>query len=1216
MKISIRSSIGSKIIGGYLILVAILLLVGGISYNQLRTIESLVSNQVMETADARNLSKNIILESTYVSSLVNEYFLTTEKAQKVALRIVIKDTIQTIQEYMRQVSKRELSADGRKILEKSQGVSLQCCEKIKAVLQSYDREGGLHGRTKKLSDEFLDLHSRLTTLLLQFDKIEEELMYGSWDYAKHNIFAVKKYILAFSVIAIVVGLFLGIVIALSITRPVSKLADALEKYGSGDFGIRADVKGTDEIGFFAKKFNSMLEQINTSANELKRANLEMTERNLELDESRSRLQTLTDSTPDAVFLVDSDRKIFDANKTFTRIFDYSSDETLTLKIDDLCSEDTVKDKFWKNIDTALKGEHVDFEFTGRKKTGKEFPVIMRLRNVILGGKTFVLSIVTDITERKQWERALRKSEKRYRSLFNTLQDAINREDYSLTIAPESDKDDLAISLNKMLKTLEASDMEVKTRHWLKTGQTELNARMRGEQDIPSLSQNIITYLADHMNAKVGAIYLADEEGTLKRTGAYAYIKRKDLPNEFKLGEGLIGQAALEGKEILIKNVPDDYITISSGLGKGGHLNILVMPFLYEGKSKGVIELGSFDEFTDIQLSFLRSVADHIAISFNTTQSRSRMEDLLAKTQAQSQELQARQIELEKVQLIIEDQMREIETASKYKSEFLANMSHELRTPLNSLLILSNLLAENKSGNLSEKEMEFAKTINSAGGDLLNLINEVLDLSKIEAGKMELSIEDIYLADFAGDIERDFRHLAEEKGLNLDINLGDRLPDFISSDRQRVEQIIRNLFSNAFKFTEEGGVSLSIHRPETGIDLSASGLNPQMAVAFAVSDTGKGIAGDKLKSIFEAFQQENGTTSRRYGGTGLGLSISTELSRLLRGEMQLQSEEGKGSTFTLYLPEKFTSDKKDEEAEKISSLEAIITVEEEKQEATAEEYKPRGLEIIRDDRRNIISNDRSILTIEDDPQFAKILLDLAHEKGFKCLVVGDGRTGLYFADYYKPSAIILDIDLPGIDGWKVMERLKEDPNTRHIPVYFMSVSDKVSDAMKMGAIGYLVKPVSMEELEEAFRKIEDMISEGIIRLPVVENDKDVILKGKKILLIDDDMRNVFALMNLFEEEGMKVITGKNGREGLSKLKDNPDTDLVLMDIMMPEMDGYEAMKEIRGKKKFEKLPIITLTAKAMKGDRDKCIAAGASDYLAKPVDMDKLLSLIRVWLYDK
>lgn len=1214
MKISIRSSIGSKIIGGYLILVAILLLVGGISYNQLRTIESLVSNQVMETADARNLSKNIILESTYVSSLVNEYFLTTEKAQKVALRIVIKDTNQTIQEYMRQVSKRELSAKGRKILEKSQGVSLQCCEKIKAVLQSYDREGGLHGRTKKLSDEFLDLHSRLTTLLLQFDKIEEELMYGSWDYAKHNIYTVKRYIMAFSIIAIVVGLLLGIVIALSITRPVSKLADALEKYGRGDFDIRADVKGTDEIGFFAKKFNSMLEQINTSANELKRANLEMTERNLELDESRSRLQTLTDSTPDAVFLVDSDRKILDANKTFTRIFDYSSDETLTLKIDDLCSEDTVKNKLWKNIDTALKGEHVDFEFTGRKKTGKEFPVIMRLRNVLLGSKTFVLSIATDITDRKQWERALRKSEKKYRSLFDTLQDAINREDYSLTIAPESDKDDLAISLNKMLKTLETSDMEVKTRHWLKTGQTELNARMRGEQDIPSLSQNIITYLADHINAKVGAIYLADEEDTLKRTGAYAYTK--NLSNEFKFGEGLIGQAALEGKEILIKNVPDDYITISSGLGKGGPLNILVMPFLYEGKTKGVIELGSFDEFTDIQLSFLRSVTDHIAITFNTAQSRSRMEDLLAKTQAQSQELQARQIELEKVQLIIEEQMREIETASKYKSEFLANMSHELRTPLNSLLILSNLLAENKSGNLSEKEMEFAKTINSAGGDLLNLINEVLDLSKIEAGKMELSIEDIYLADFAGNIERDFRHLAEEKGLKLDINLGDRLPDFISSDRQRVEQIIRNLFSNAFKFTEEGGVSFSIHRPEADIDLFASGLNPQKAVAFAVSDTGKGIAGDKLKSIFEAFQQENGTTSRRYGGTGLGLSISTELSKVLQGEMQLQSEEDKGSTFTLYLPEEFATDKKDEGSKKISLLKAKITAEEKKQEATAEEYKPHGLEVIRDDRRDITPDDRSILTIEDDPKFAKILFDLAHERGFKCLVVGNGKTGLHFADYYKPSAIILDIDLPGIDGWKVMERLKEDSNTRHIPVYFMSVFDKASDAMKMGAIGYLVKPVSMEELEEAFKEIEDMISKGIKRLPVVENDKDMILKGKKILLVDDDMRNVFALMNIFEEKGMKVITGKNGREGLNKLKDNPDTDLVLMDIMMPEMDGYEAMKEIRGKKKFEKLPIIALTAKAMMGDRDKCMLAGASDYLAKPVDIDKLLSLIRVWLYDK
>nr|ABD75783.1 putative signal transduction histidine kinase [uncultured bacterium] len=962
---------------------------------------------------------------------------------------------------------------------------------------------------------------------------------------------------------------------------------------------------------------------------------------------------------------------------------------------------------------------------------------------------------------------------------------------------------MVTNLQTAREKIENSMAEVEQQNWLKTGQAELNDTMRGEQNVAALAQNIITYLANFLQAQIGTIYLTNEEKVLHLVGSYAYTTRKGNRNEFKFGEGLVGQAALEHHRIMFTNVPDDYIAITSGLGETVPRHIFVTPFLYEGEVKGVIELGTVDEFTERQRNFIEQVAENIAIAFNSTQVREKMQTLLEETQQQAEELQAQQEqlrvnneeletqttalreseqklqaqqeelrqtnaelaeqthaleqqqkilqdnnrELEQARELVEEKANELELSSKYKSEFLSNMSHELRTPLNSLLILSRLLYENKDENLTDKQIEYSRTVHAAGTELLELINEVLDLSKIEAGRMVLNIEEMNLKGFTSYVEQHFLHIAEEKGLYLHIALAEDVPSSLYTDRQRVEQIVKNLLSNAMKFTTSGGITIQIDRPTAGIDLSRSTLNPQHAVAISVSDTGVGIPEEKQRVIFEAFQQADGTTSRKYGGTGLGLSITRELAKLLGGEIQLRSEEGKGSTFTLYLPEILTEPQHIEQTAKplsdgIQEAKSMLSVE---KPPVFTESQSGGVEAIRDDRHEETSlTDKFLLIIEDDPKFAKILFDLAREKGFKGLIAGDGAAGLQLADQYSPVAIILDIGLPGMDGWAVMEKLKKNPDTRHIPVHFMSAQDTPLEAMKMGAIGYLTKPVTLDILNDAFNTIEETISQTIKKLLVVEDDdtmrasmlellngedvditpaatgekayhllqserfdcmvldlgltdisgfgllekikadatmshipiivytgkdltkeeetklkqhaesiiikgvksperlldevtlflhriesdlpeaqqkklrmlhdKEMVLTDKTILMVDDDIRNVFALSSVLEEKGMTIVIGENGKEALELLKNNPGIDLVLMDIMMPEMDGYEATRQIRKQTQFSKLPIIALTAKAMKGDRQKCIDAGANDYLSKPIDIDKLLSLLRVWLY--
>ena len=731
-----------------------------------------------------------------------------------------------------------------------------------------------------------------------------------------------------------------------------------------------------------------------------------------------------------------------------------------------------------------------------------------------------------------------------------------------------------------------------------------------------------------------------------------------------------------------------------------------------------------------------------------------MEEKTEYLERQKAEITKKNKDLKTAQIEIEQKAKELEITSKYKSEFLANMSHELRTPLNSLLILSRDLSNNTKGNLTDKQMESAEIIYNSGTDLLELINEILDLSKIEAGKMTLNIGQVELKNILISLKKNFNAQVTQKGLKLKLDLDKDLPEAIQTDQQRLEQIIKNLLSNSIKFTRKGSITVKIHRPELDAKFSMSKQKPRKTVAISVIDTGIGIPEEKQSKIFEAFQQADGSTSRKYGGTGLGLSISLELSKLLGGELHLKSKTGEGSTFTVSLPEEYRG--KDLETK---SKTEISAKQEKSNKSSSKNSEPKlihgngsprrkdlhkKVSSIKDDRDNIKKSDNVILMIEDDLAFARTIYKFCEVKDFKFLHAADGETGLQMVEKYKPDAIILDINLPGIDGWSVLETLKENSHTRHIPVHMMSVSEQSIDAFAKGAMGYLTKPVSKEQLDEAFNKMENLYSKKIKDLLVVEDDKNMrktivglvgengvkvtttregkkalselksksydcmildlglpdisgfevlkrmnnmkdvkvppvivytgrditreeeyelkkhaksiivkgvkseerlldetalfmhqvidelpeskkkmismlhnkeaLFEGKKILIVDDDMRNVFAVSKILEDKNMEVVSAANGEKALELLNKDPKIDLILMDIMMPVMDGYETMKKIRSQEDINNIPIIALTAKAMKGDRDKCIEAGANDYLAKPIDIEKLFSLMRVWLY--
>ena len=969
---------------------------------------------------------------------------------------------------------------------------------------------------------------------------------------------------------------------------------------------------------------------------------------------------------------------------------------------------------------------------------------------------------------------------------------------SITVEAEGEVAQLKERVNQMILNLRETTQKNQEQDWLKTNLARFGGLMQGQKSLESVSRLIMSELTPLVQASHGAFFVMDEaEGnrTLRLLASYAYKERKHVANRFRLGEGIVGQAALEKKSILLSKVPSDYVQINSGLGEAPPQSLIVIPILFEDDVRAVIELATFDSFSAIHRIFLEQLSETIGVVLNMIAASTRTEELLKQSQSlahelqqQSRELQEQQEQLkrsnneleqqaktlraseemlreqqeelqqvneeleEKASLLVEQNRaveqknKEVENArqaveekasqlalsSKYKSEFLANMSHELRTPLNSLLILARMLSDNKETNLSPKQVEYAKTIYGAGSDLLNLINEVLDLSKVEAGKIEIYPSDVALAEITKQIESTFGPMAQQKKLDFSVEIDPDVPVSLKTDGPRVLQILRNLLGNAFKFTETGGVKLHVFLPPPHQAYASTSLasQPEYVIGFAVRDTGLGIAKDKQQLIFEAFQQADGTTSRRYGGTGLGLSISRELSRLLGGEVRVESEPGRGSTFTLYLP--FTH------VAPVLGKGKDLPADDE----PAESLPPGELA---DDREGLTPNDRVVLIIEDDPKFATTLLNMARVHGFKGIVALRGDTGLTLARRLLPSAILLDLGLPAIDGLKLLEHLKAHPQTRHIPVHILSGGDKKHEGLSLGAVAYVEKPVSKELLDRTFEDIEGFLHRKASRLLIVEDDererntiveligsgdvettavgsiqeamtaldgghfdcmvldltlknasgfdlletmakrpelrslpvivytgrdlspaeetklkrfaRSIILKdarsperllaettlflhrieasmpqpkrrmlqdaagseatfkGKQALIVDDDVRNIYALSSVLEEAGMNVVFAENGRAGIEMLKSTPGISIVLMDVMMPEMDGYEAMREIRKLPEFKNLPVLALTAKAMKGDREKCLAAGASDYVTKPVDPDQLLSLMRVWLYS-
>ncbi len=815
--------------------------------------------------------------------------------------------------------------------------------------------------------------------------------------------------------------------------------------------------------------------------------------------------------------------------------------------------------------------------------------------------------------------------------------AVTKGDLTQSIAVEASGEMAALkdTINEMIRNLKEQTLKNAEQDWLKTNLARFSRMLQGERDLATISNLIMSELAPLVNAQYGVFYVAngdvENDTTLDLVASYGAGDPEGMKSRFALREGLIGQAAADKRAMRLESVPGDYIRIGSGLGDSRPANVNILPALFEDEVKAVIELASFEEFNETHHSFLTQLMETVGIVLNTIGATMRTEELLKESQLLTQELQARQTELttkqeelhatndelqEKAQLLenekkqveaknfeidmarraIEEKAEQLTLTSKYKSEFLANMSHELRTPLNSLLILSKLLADNQQGNLNAKQTEFARTIHAAGADLLNLINDILDLSKIESGTVSIELSDMPLNALKQHMERTFRQLAAEKHLNFEVNFHDDLPVAIRTDEKRLQQIVLNLLSNAFKFTSEGTVILDVALAREGWSKTHSVLGEvEQALRISVSDTGIGIPEDKQKLIFEAFQQADGTTSRKYGGTGLGLSISREIAGLLGGELRVESEPDKGSTFTLYVPLKVAA--APNHAPSLGTTGPVLA------EPIFEEPT---------DDRGDIDGTPFVLIVEDDPMFSSILLELAHEAGLKGVISPTGTDTAAMAKKLQPNAITLDLGLSDIDGFVLIELLRSDPETEAIPILVISGKERRDEALKMGAAQVIEKPADRDKLASLFEGIAKSSKKSKRRkLPKPRHEHD--FKGRRVLIIDDDIRNIYSLTSVLEAQGAEVLYAERGEDGIEILKANPDIAIALVDIMMPDMDGYETMRRIRDHHVIAGIPLVAVTAKAMKGDRQKCLDAGANDYISKPVDIDMLLALLRVWM---
>ncbi len=999
---------------------------------------------------------------------------------------------------------------------------------------------------------------------------------------------------------------------------------------------------------------------------------------------------------------------------------------------------------------------------------------------------FYRKVSQDFSEKNELASELEEKNKETENRLIAIEkvaEQISEGDYNILVDQNS-KDilgNVAQPLNQMAKSLQNSFNLLEEKEWLSSSIAQLNDGLMGEKSLEEMASKVLNIVTELTQSRVAAIYLQGEDNYLHLMGSYALAK-DHVQNKIALGEGIAGEAFKAGKHILVENIADHPTTISYATGNTKPKNILALPITRNGLALGVIELGSTQDYTERQLKFMEAVSGNIGLAFYGVQSRVKMQELLEETQAQSEELQTQHSELENINeeleaqsqklLASEEELRvqqeellqsnqeleertglleeknalieehnisiqqkslELEQSTKYKSEFLANMSHELRTPLNSILLLSKLMTE--SEDLDPQYVEYGEVMQSSGQGLLTLIDEILDLSKIESGKMTLEIDNIDVEQVATDLRMLFSPQIKEKKLALNIEIAPETSQTVNTDKLRLEQILKNLLSNAIKFTSEGSITLNISNDEA-----------KEKLIFKVIDTGIGIAKNKLRMVFEAFQQADGTTQRKYGGTGLGLSISRELARLLGGEIDLESTEGVGSEFTLTIPIVYTKPEEDQPLIKPQEKPVYTIIETEPQPVRfISDHIPQPIE---DDRDNIVEGDKIILIIEDDTPFAKILRDYSRTKNYKVIVAVRGDVGIEMAQHFKPIAILLDIQLPIMDGWQVMEALKSNPLTKPIPVHIMSSMKFKHESLLRGAVDFIDKPFALEQMQEIFKKLENVLSRGPKKVLIVEENKqhaqalsyflaandintDIvnnvsqslealqnkeidcvildmgmpdrnayetletikqqkgleqlpiivftgkslsqgeesrikkyadsivvktafsyqrildeaglflhlveeknrknkdkasdfenlgvlrnILKDKTVLVADDDVRNIFSLTKALEIQGMKVIPAMDGKEALNILKEKNNIDVVLMDMMMPEMDGYETIREIRSLKQFKNLPVLAVTSKAMMGDREKCIAVGASDYISKPVDIDQMVSLLRVWLYDK
>jgi CheY-like chemotaxis protein/CHASE3 domain sensor protein len=1017
----------------------------------------------------------------------------------------------------------------------------------------------------------------------------------------------------------------------------------------------------------------------------------------------------------------------------------------------------------KQID--LKLQELAETISVRQKSGFDAALAIVITD---RGKATMDALRKNITTMQEEERVLRRQ--RLQENENAFQTAVKS-----TIATGVLGMVLALAVASLLRRNEHVRQQ---QQWLQTGQSQLSQRLIDEHKLDRLGDNALRFLCEYLGAKVGAIYIEDS-GTLRRCATYAMSADAQMPESVRVGEGLLGQAVKDRRPFLVSDVPEDYFAIGSSLGAAKPRHLIIVPAVNETAITAALELGFFQPVSDAAIELLKRVSGSIGTAVQAAKSRALIEELLEETQRQSEEMQTQteelrvsneeleeqsrvlqltqtqleqqQAELEQnnlqlesqtrllevqknnlmqAKLGLETQARIVEQASHYKSAFLANMSHELRTPLNSVLILAQLLAENRDGNLSEEQMKYARTIQGSGNDLLGLINDVLDLAKIEAGRMDIKPETVSIHGLLEGLRSQFEPVADKRGLSLYLHAMPGAPGSIKTDPQRLDQILRNLLSNALKFTEKGAVTVEVAGGEG-------------TVSFRVRDTGIGISPEQQATVFEPFCQGDDTTSRKYGGTGLGLSISRELARLLSGEIQLSSEVGKGSTFTLVLPLSVAGT-----AAPAAASDAPADAPAPAPSATAAATPKPPAATVPDDRDHLTPGSKKvILVVEDDHDFAQVLAEIARQQSFQCLVATSAQAAVDLAQQYVPAAVVLDIGLPDGSGLLVLEQLKNDARTRHIPVHVVSGNDYSEKALAMGAVSYWVKPITREKLMEAFQDLEKHLTHRLRRVLVVEDDqvqlkslcdllssrdvevvgaenantcleqlrsgtfdcmvldltlpgtsgfalleeisvddaypfppviiytgreltadeeqqlrryskaiivkgvksperlldevalflhqvvrelpaeqqrmiekarsREAALEGRRVLLAEDDVRNIFALTSMLEPLGIQITVARNGREALEMLDKRQSTDqpidLVLMDVMMPEMDGLEAMRAIRQKPEWKKLPIIALTAKAMPSDQQQCLAAGASDYLAKPLNVEKLLSLIRVWM---